>query len=167
MSINNIIFLDIDGVLNSIEKTVKKYNYLKAQGRLNQRRTPEICTTYPDKELVDNLKYIIKETNAKLVISSTWRYTGLESMKRLFTNLGFEADVVIGITGRFSGKQRGYEIKSWIEETRDKLGDYNYVIIDDDSDMDELMDKLVQTLSQTGLTKEKADEVVRFLQGDN
>jgi len=54
-----IIFLDIDGVLNVIPQGRDKYGMI----------------FHP--EFVENLKYIIEQTNAKIVISSSWRIDGI------------------------------------------------------------------------------------------
>jgi hypothetical protein len=90
------------------------------------------------KHFVDNLKRIIDETGAKIVISSTWRMgNGLEGMIEMwkFRNLPGE---VVGITPNFmwrtgSTLQRGKEIDAYLEEHPEVT---NYVIIDDDSDME-------------------------------
>lgn len=56
-----VIFLDIDGVLN-----------VYCQGRDEYG-----CTFH--KHFEDNLRWIIEETGAKIVISSTWRRDGLDN----------------------------------------------------------------------------------------
>ena len=60
-----IIFLDIDGVLNVIPQGRDEYGAI----------------FHP--EFVANLKHIIDKTGAKLVISSTWRMSGLKIMKEI------------------------------------------------------------------------------------
>lgn len=55
-----IIFLDIDGVLNVFGKSHDQYG-----------------KTF-HKHFENNLKYIIEQTNAKIVLSSTWRFKGLQ-----------------------------------------------------------------------------------------
>lgn len=64
----NYLFLDIDGVLN----TGRYSNYLVENG---------LCETDADgylfdPEAVQNLEYIIEATDAKIVITSTWRLDG-------------------------------------------------------------------------------------------
>lgn len=59
-----VIFLDIDGVLNNDETFIKR--------RLNFAKTG-IWTLEVDEFRVEYLKRIIDETNAKIVLSSTWR----------------------------------------------------------------------------------------------
>ena len=60
-----VIFLDIDGVLNSeksINKNLKKFGKEKGQHAL-----------MPDRSHIKLLNHIIKETNCKIVLSSSWR----------------------------------------------------------------------------------------------
>jgi hypothetical protein len=129
MQKNKIIFLDIDGVLNVIPPDYDQFGGI-----------------FHD-HLVDNLNLIIKETGAKIVISSTWRFGGLERMKQMwqFRNLPGE---VIDITpdchdlintaswSRYHPSEskkidRGHEIDYWLDGRTDIE---SYVIIDDDND---------------------------------
>ena len=70
----NIIFLDVDGVLNSTNKLIEVYNKtLKSHS----------CYSYPfDENCLENLKLLVQKTNSKLVITSTWRKskTGIETL---------------------------------------------------------------------------------------
>ncbi len=109
-----VIFLDIDGVLN-----------VYPQGR------DEYGSMFHG-HFVDNLKYIIDQTGADLVISSTWRYSGLEIMKEMWEMRDLPGKV-IDITPFFKSVHaiRGEEIAEWL-----RLNDVDsYVIIDDDTDM--------------------------------
>ena len=60
-----IIFLDVDGVLNSINNLIEVYNKThKSHSGYN----------YPfDEKCLNNLKFIVDKTDAYIVISSTWR----------------------------------------------------------------------------------------------
>jgi len=62
-----VIFLDIDGVLNVIPQGHDKYGGI----------------FHP--EFVENLRTIIEATDAKIVISSTWRMSGLNIMKEMWS----------------------------------------------------------------------------------
>jgi hypothetical protein len=96
---------------------------------------------------------LIDETGAKIVISSTWRMSGIEFMKKVW-ELEKMSGEIIGITPSMRTKgvdiPRGMEIKfylnemgfthiNWSEEEQqkrmDESGVENYIIIDDDSDM--------------------------------
>jgi len=129
---NKIIFLDIDGVL-------------------------ALCTQEHDdygatfhKQFVDNLKFIIDNTQAKIVISSTWRSSGLEIMKEMWLKRNLPGEI-IGVTPYHETRIRGIEIKEYLsQECNFQRINYdisvfnkyikdskcsNYIILDDDSDM--------------------------------
>lgn len=119
-----VIFLDIDGVLNVIP-----------QGR--DKHGPGFHT-----HLVANLKHIVDETGAKIVISSTWRSGGLRELLDMWEHRKLPGQV-IGITPFHASGEiqeryyepdagRGYEIQEYLEDHNDIL---SYVIIDDDNDM--------------------------------
>ena len=139
--IKPIIFLDIDGVLNHNEfyKNRPPRNTEKENPLLN-RLQREL-----DPSSVAILNNLVKETGAKIVISSTWRlidnwkYFIPESLKLN----GFEyPDSIIDQTPciRHEFSLRGNEILMWIKNNQGFIGapyyEYSkYVIFDDDSDM--------------------------------
>jgi hypothetical protein len=117
-----VIFLDIDGVLNVIPTKFDKWGAYFG----------------PDDHFVKNLKRIIDETGAKIVITSTWRMSGLQNMLDMWKGRNLPGEVV-GITPNHMMKtgttlQRGKEIDEWISLSKEVE---NYVIIDDDNDMEQ------------------------------
>lgn len=73
-SMRKIIFLDIDGVLNT------KYWYNQMS-----RSTPKDKYGYAfDPNAVANLKRIIDETGADIVISSSWKSLGLTELENMW-----------------------------------------------------------------------------------
>ena len=99
---NRIVFLDIDGVLQpftnlkrfdcnlqAVKKEVaKKLNdnsYLDDDGY-------NIAAVYLDwhQEAISNLKKLLDESKAKIVITSNWRYLGFDYLKRLFKIHGLD-----------------------------------------------------------------------------
>jgi len=157
-----VIFLDIDGVLNVYGEGRDEYG-------------PGF-----HKHLVDNLKSIIDQTDAKIVISSSWRLSGLIAMEETwkYRNLPGEIiDITPNLTygeGLKSNTPRGEEIKQWLDYHPEVT---NYVILDDDIDMlPEQLSNFVQTSDNKshpdcvdigyGLTKicsDKAIEILNFL----
>jgi hypothetical protein len=124
-----IIFLDIDGVLNS----ESWYHYI------NDRRTGQRDDEI-DPATVARLNSIVDGSGANVVISSVWRNDYLfKPLLRILKNKGFIGEV-IGRTG-YGCEQcvRGNEIQQWMKENEALVGKYyeysQYVIIDDDSDM--------------------------------
>ncbi|RKJ71344.1 hypothetical protein D7X33_22360 [Butyricicoccus sp. 1XD8-22] len=145
----NIIFLDIDGVMNHLN------HFVRSQKHILQ----EFC---PIAE--ENLKRIIRECDAKIVVSSTWRKISSSVdgtiAEWLFSHYGLE-NYVIGVTPRLENEIRGKEIQKYIENATHKIS--NFVILDDDSDMGELIGHLVQTDYKYGLTDEKCEEAIKIL----
>lgn len=160
-----IIFLDVDGVLNS-EKHYRK------RGEPDYRWEDE--PPYPlsefDSEAVALLNRIIKETDAKIVVSSTWRIgRSVDELKELFKNVGVEGEIIdkTKILRERRGYERvvrGTEIRRWIEEFEDESFE-NYIIIDDDGDMlpSQKKDHFVKTSFWFGLTEEDVEKAVSIL----
>ncbi len=65
-----IIFLDIDGVLNHTPQWFDVNYFVWKWFRWEWEIPYQI-----EKKLAKRIEYIIKKTGAKVVISSTWRYT--------------------------------------------------------------------------------------------
>ena len=70
-----IIFLDIDGVLNHEAFYKERYERVQNGEKLNHPYS-EI-----DSNSVTNLNSLIADTDAKVVISSTWRHSGIDYCK--------------------------------------------------------------------------------------
>jgi hypothetical protein len=155
---HRVIFLDIDGVLNNATKGTRRTIKGMKGYHLNDPR----CVA-----LLNNLTDV---TQAKIVISSTWRLgETLENMQKICKCMGITAEV-IGMTPslRFPGAVRGNEILAWIKSNEHIYGNYhnfqNYVIIDDDSDM--LLwqkDNFVLTDGEYGLTRRGIAKAYRIL----
>jgi hypothetical protein len=164
-----IIFLDIDGVL----------------------ATPECITEYGTWGLVESkqnlFKKLMDDTNAEIVLSSSWRKWDLEGTKQFMKQEGFWFwDKIIGVTIRayqyldrtkkiHLSLPRGVEIQQWIDTNihsdngknweRKKLNtDYVYVILDDESDMIySQRNNFVQTDSKLGLSEEDVEIATKIL----
>lgn len=116
----NLIFLDFDGVLND------PY-WLGKSWPLRRQRGIEFEFDFARLEI---LQRICDQTNAKLVLSSSWNYR--EGVKEYFESMGFE---VAGRLGAHS--DRGEAIKEWFGK-HPECGTANYAILDDEkSDYDE------------------------------
>lgn len=137
-----IIFLDIDGVLNSQifysgeRKKIKKRS--KDQDKLDYHKNQI------DGTAIQFLNSLIAETGAKVVISSTWRMgSTLEYLQQLFKEKGFTGEIIdFTPIHRESYSLHGNEIYQWIGDNSQMLCNSNsgsdfkeYVIFDDDSDM--------------------------------
>jgi len=150
-----ILFLDIDGVLRPTNSYIGKDEY----GQLFIDR----C--------VDALKYLIDKTGGKIVISSTWKSSGLIIMKEIWEKRGLpgeviditpnEVDVVeSGMVEFYDMVDRGMEIDQWL-----KNNNYSgeYIIIDDVTDFtEEQLKRYIKTDSKVGLTITDVDNYLKI-----
>ena len=145
----NIIFLDVDGVLNSRNKLIEIYN---------KTHKPHSGYSYPfDERCLENLRLLVRETNSKMVITSTWRKDEVGRSTLLKVLSEYELDNrVIGYTPVLD-ETRGIEIKQFLISLKETA---NFIILDDDSDMGELMPFFIKTNKQVGLTYENVQEAI-------
>jgi len=102
----------------------------------------------------------------KIVISSTWRIgKSLGWLQDHFENEGFSyATSMIDVTPDLQySSTRGAEICVWLNEHPEVT---EFVILDDDSDMGDLISRLVKTESRIGLTEKNADSVIELFSGE-
>ena len=145
-----IIFLDFDGVF--------------------------ILNDVVDPKSVKNLNHIIRETGAKIVVSSDWRnQCNIETLERLFKNWGIKAEI-LGITDKigdhsfmFLEKNRTKEIEKYREENNID----NYIIIDDlklyNNKYDltpKYDDNFFETIWYVGLTKSISNKIISKLNNE-
>ena len=150
----NLIFLDVDGVLNSINNLIKVYN---------ETQKSHSGYSFPfDPNCLENLKELVTKTNSNLVISSTWRLTS-EGRNTLLQELKkYDLDkLVIGYTP-FLNSNRNEEIKEFLSNFEANINP-NFIILDDDSDIDDLLPFLVKTDNQVGLTNENVQQAIKKL----
>lgn len=156
-----IIYLDIDGVLNCEEAyELGECNYVK-HNDLTDLDVDKIENYH--QSFYSKSKYwlnkLILETGAKVVISSTWRMSGIDWLREVWKYEEMEGEI-IDITPNFinfglgeekyrvpRGCEIDYHIRNvmglyhinWCKDTQqeyiDKSGVDNYIIIDDDADM--------------------------------
>ncbi len=129
-----IIFLDIDGVLNSSVHHAMNPN---CYAHLSDPKSE--ISAYA----VNLLKLLVAKSNAKIVICSTWRkdevfieqcHSDSEIIAKfndLFAQFGWDSSPVIGITPILSGF-RGQEIATYLDNSDHFITDY--VVLDDSID---------------------------------
>jgi len=163
-----IIFLDIDGVLNS-----DQYNRWKFKHHMHNQGFGSI-----DPRECHRMARFCEEHNVKLVISSSWRNgNSWEKTYNEFMNEGFEdlpyrhhgmkvlAPYIVGVTPYCESRHRGTEIQCFFDITNGKYPAYkklmkedfkisNYCIVDDDNDMlKHQLKNFVQTNPLIGITR--------------
>ena len=155
-----IIFLDIDGVLNSVA-------WMKAEAAAAGNDTTEntIGWNKVDPAACARLNRIITATGAKIVVSSTWRkMLCLSAIRGVLLGSGVTYPVPIIDKTPVLHKPRGLEIQAWLDEFHNSNLVEDFVILDDDGDMEHLVDKLVQTSCETGLLDEHVDRAIEILE---
>ena len=146
---NKIIFLDFDGVI----------------------------TTRDSKWEIDNnkcllVKKICDETGAKIVISSSWRYSTVEKTIDAYKlHDWILTPYIIDVTENLS-MSIGWDLFSYFPLRGLEISEYinkheliqNYVIIDDDSDMLYIQkDHFVKTDTYKGLSEENVQQAIQIL----
>lgn len=177
------IFLDIDGCMNSGKSC--SFFHIKYGGNGyggffdSSKVEPTERNVLWDPDCVNNLRKIIDATNAKIVISSTWRIShSVEAFIKMFEVYGWKNAPIIGKTAQahelaqeglvpyqkfsdYSYPCRGYEILFWLKTNPHG----NYVIIDDSTDMlpEQKKKNFVKTNPTVGLTEKDAEIAIEIL----
>jgi HAD domain in Swiss Army Knife RNA repair proteins len=170
-----VIFLDCDGVLNSEEYSLEISETTGKRRGYGGHFREKVNITHEDvlwkQETVDALRSIVDATDAKIVISSTWRiYHSMERFKEMFTLYGWENAPIIDRTKDLGGRKgifyessiRGLEINEWINTTKYTIT--NYVILDDiNLFLPDQQEHFVNTHFEIGLTKQDAEQAIKIL----
>lgn len=150
-----IIFLDFDGVISTYEE---RWRF--------------------DMKKLELLKEIVDKTDAKIVVSSSWKlgFTEVDDFIKCFYNkprnkdlnnvtiFDWFANSIHDITDN-KGPWRGYEIQRWIDKHNEEIE--SYVILDDDSDFnDNQLFNFVQTDGYEGITSREVKLCIKILNGE-
>ena len=155
-----VIFLDIDGVLNSEEFAIwcnEFPEFVKKSG-----------SNWVDPDAVKMITTICEEHDVKLVISSSWRMFDVQSTIDYFKNyrdLTPLCKYIVGVTSRNMDdriwESRGEEIQQYLDAHPEVE---NYVIVDDDNDMlDSQRDHFVKCSYMFGLIPNRVEKIIEIL----
>lgn len=166
-----VIFLDFDGVLNS---SCYAARLIKAGKPTQDEKGRELF----DPAVIKRFNRIVDQTEAKVVISSSWRYLGMKTMKDIWQERGLHGQI-IGMTSLYAvdefiiehglewltngievGSPRAVEIETWLQE-HDCIN--NYVILDDMPMSAALQPHFVQINPILGLLRAQAEKAVEIL----
>lgn len=151
-----IIFLDFDGVM----VTDRYQEQLMTSGSpLRDEHGVKF-----DPVCIKNLRQIIDNTDAEIVVISTWKMEmGLNGIRKMWSDRDLPGKV-IGITPDIDILHRGNEIKTWLGK---QTGTVRYAIIDDCPILDffrkEQLPFLFKVDERTGLDEETADRIIEHL----
>ena len=167
-----IIFLDIDGVLN----TERQHKYCYENGLANSDEYGYVF----DPVAVKNLARIVDETGADIVISSSWKYSGLSTLLDLWSDRSLPGKV-IDITPDTESDEfllnadlenieflscKGYEIKEWLTAHGKNVS--LYAILDDEQEMlPEQQSHFIQTNPVVGISEQDAELAIAILKQPN
>lgn len=168
------VFIDFDGVLN----TERHHSELVSSG---QKCSDQYGPLF-DPVAVGNLKRIVDETEAEIVIISSWKLEGVERMMELWkvrkmpgVLAGCTPDCISGMdllninledpaaVANLAGK--GNEVKQWLKENAPKKTDgYRYVILDDVPDfLPEQKENYIQISPVVGITAGDAKKAIEII----
>ena len=152
-----VIFLDVDGVLNS-------------QQLFEKCEDDQLISV--DEDNIKNLKTIVDATGAKIVLSSSWRYgwaehsDAVQDWCQILVDILAKYDLkIIDKTEYLSSGRREDEIKDWLDKCEEKIE--GFVILDDGAyewHRHGFDKHLVKTDFCTGgLREEDADKAIKIL----
>ena len=162
-----ILFLDIDGVLNSMDNM---YAMSELWHTNKEDKSRDKYGHLFDERCVRWLKFIVEKTECKIVVSSTWRISGLSVIQTMWqlrdlpgeifdiTPLQVDSEIINLYAASNNEADRGYEIQQWIDTFKPE----RYCIVDDDNDM-LAHQKFVRTEGKIGLDYKTAHSIVAFL----
>lgn len=173
----NVIFLDIDGVLNSEAYVLKLEGKHRELGHVGD--TPCDCFKLYrqiDRDAIERLNRLVAVTSAKVVISSTWRkLMDAPVLARTLIEHGLVAEIIgetpdghaepemLTVYGPLERMYRGYEIDFWLRQHPEVS---RFVILDDGSDMVMHTKRLVQTDCEEGLLDDHVELAIRVMAWD-
>ena len=142
-----VLFLDVDGVINSVRSAVAFDGYPWDVDEENIKQFDHVAITL--------IRRICRDTNCKIILSSTWRRS--VGHKKLADALDLP---VIDSTPTHMDATRGEEIAAWLRKNEvDK-----YVIIDDDADMlEEQLPYFVKVDPYNGLSYDNYTKILEIL----
>ncbi len=167
-----IVFLDIDGVLNSPDWFGHWPPKDEVTAGIDVRNLALVADTYLDPVAVQRLNRLADK--AEIVISSSWRYGfTVEEIRWMLERRGFRGTISGAIPALREGP--GREIRAWLEQNDDPGNPRPFCVVDDYCrDMREVGGHTVETTDRsqplrsrvTGLLDEHIEQILAMLAGD-
>jgi len=163
-----VVFLDVDGVLNSMSFLTHQWDVRKSRGYAENHGSADYDQSQFDPSRVALLEKLVLEVpGVEIVMSSSWRIFHLLPEIRHFikTAGGLKAStVIIDKTPQHHDGFRGREVQAWVNEFLNE--DDRFVIFDDDGDFTHQQKDsgaFIQTDDSVGLTESDIDKAKRIL----
>jgi len=155
---NRVVFLDIDGVLNSTAFFLARR---EMRGLAGLALTREGDLHDLDGDAIERLNRIVEATGAKIVVCSTWRLIhDIAWLRSHLAGQGLRAEI-IDVTPDIPHGTRGNEILKWLDA---HPGVSSWVVIDDTpSDLRQVRRNVVVTKFETGLLDEHVQDAIAIL----
>ena len=156
----NVVFLDIDGVLNST-----KFLLEMTSGRKPVVKESDfwiMALNNLDSRAIDLLNELLAKTGSKVVITSTWRHSWKQTqILSLLCEKGFNGEI-LSMTPKVRDDDRAVEIRLWLNVWRHAFDSIKFVILDDDP-VDGFDSAFVRIDKKAGLTQCDVDRCVALL----
>lgn len=165
-----IIFLDIDGCLNSNEYFSSSAYLEESGGKSDALIVLVNHYLHLDPAALKLVNELVDQSGAEVVISSTWKSKySEEEFNKMFTDRGATFKVVgrtPHIDSNRSSKKitRGREIQTYLDSLDVKPD--AFVIIDDRDDMNQFFKFLVKTSFQDGFQRIHLERALKILNGE-
>lgn len=163
-----VIFLDIDGVLNSGRSFLALSHRMQDYPRSEDPYYAKITKSTIDEVSVELLNRVLREFGAHLVLSSTHRMhfeDGPDKLAQIQTYLSFlgvDGSRCVGYTPRLNSI-RGEEIAQWLDGSGVALGVTDFIILDDSSDfLPEQLPQHVHCAGGHGITEANFFEMCKL-----
>ena len=154
-----IIFLDVDGVLNRFIHPRIIFEDGDPTCPIQDPKSFKIL----DCACLGVLSKLIRETGAKIVVSSAWRICRMGELEKQLRGI-IPEDCIIGKTINIGNREE--EIQDWIKEHKEAIE--SFVIIDDEiGEFKILINRVVKIDNREGLTEEKAEKVKELFRVGN
>lgn len=179
-----ILFLDIDGVVNTIAQlgfkehhhaSMNEY-FIHLRDKTTRSSTDilgETMAAFFCPKSLHHLKNIVEKTDCKIVISSTWRLGGktLDQMKSWFASPTIK-NAIIGKTPRlgvydgedfYTSAPRGMECSKWLKDNGYPYDFRRVAILDDDSDSYPMNKAWILVNGTDGINTDNYKQAVKLL----
>ncbi len=147
----NVIFLDYDGVVNTLQWSLKN-------GKWNCNFSHPLYNKVNNIQAVQWVSEFCEKYGYSIVVTSTWRFA--DNYKECLQNGGLREDItIIGKTPRLLDGHRGDEISLWLSENPEVK---QYLIFDDECDVGIHKDHLIKCDTNIGFSLNEYEEAERL-----